>query len=301
VATYLQSKPGLTGATALSIPATWDATWFRNFINNMLKGGDVRNAIGANGITVSGTIASPYATIGFGAPVTLPGPVTISIPSSGTTPTLTVFGSNSIPALELISATAGQASYMEFAANGTQQAFIGVAGAAGQISAGTSTNDLVLRSQSANIDFTANSAVSVQMQLTAAGNFTINAPSSGTALTAYGVAGSPTAIIKGSSTSGQSYGLQVLAGTTSADQVAGFYNQAGTTLWVSISGSGALSVAGAAAFNGATPQGKVTGYGTPTGGTITANFPGATATLLQTSGAVAELISILKNWGILGA
>jgi hypothetical protein len=69
----LASKPGLTGATALSIPKDWNPTWFRNFINNMLKGADVRNAEGVNGIVVSGTIASPYATIGFGAPVTIPG------------------------------------------------------------------------------------------------------------------------------------------------------------------------------------------------------------------------------------
>jgi hypothetical protein len=64
----LKSKPGLTGASALSIPKDWDATWFRNFINNLLKGADVRNAIGANGISVTGTIASPYATIGLTTP-----------------------------------------------------------------------------------------------------------------------------------------------------------------------------------------------------------------------------------------
>jgi hypothetical protein len=80
MAIALASKPGLTGATALSIPKDWDPTWFRNFISNMLKGADVRNAVGVNGISVTGTIASPYATIGFSAPVTLPGPVTITSP-----------------------------------------------------------------------------------------------------------------------------------------------------------------------------------------------------------------------------
>jgi hypothetical protein len=59
----LASKPGISGATVLHIPKDWDATWFRNFINNLLKGADVRNAIGANGITVSGNISSPFATI----------------------------------------------------------------------------------------------------------------------------------------------------------------------------------------------------------------------------------------------
>jgi hypothetical protein len=69
MATPLKSKPGLTGATALSIPKTWDPKWFRGFISNMLKGADVRNAIGVDGITITGNISSPYATIGFtGAP-----------------------------------------------------------------------------------------------------------------------------------------------------------------------------------------------------------------------------------------
>jgi hypothetical protein len=48
------------------------------------------------------------------------------------------------------------------------------------------------------------------------------------------------------------------------------------------------------------PAATVNGFGTPTGATITANFPGATATLLQTSGAVAELIAVLKQNRILG-
>lgn len=78
MAIALASKPGLTGATVLSIPKNWDSAWFRGLINNVLKGADVRNAIGVNGIKVTGNIASPYATIGFGAPVTLPGPVTIT-------------------------------------------------------------------------------------------------------------------------------------------------------------------------------------------------------------------------------
>lgn len=74
----LISKPGLTSASTLSIPADWSATWFRSLIQNQLKGADVRNATGINGISVTGNIASPYATIGFAAPVMIPGPVTIT-------------------------------------------------------------------------------------------------------------------------------------------------------------------------------------------------------------------------------
>lgn len=74
----LISKPGITSASTLSIPKNWDKAWFRAFIQNQLKGADVRNAVGVSGIVVSGTIASPYATIGFAAPITLPGPVIIN-------------------------------------------------------------------------------------------------------------------------------------------------------------------------------------------------------------------------------
>jgi hypothetical protein len=74
----LPSKPGIAGAKVLSIPEQWSASWFRWFISNLLKGADVRNAVGANGITVSGTIASPYATIGFNPTVT-----TTTAPAAG--------------------------------------------------------------------------------------------------------------------------------------------------------------------------------------------------------------------------
>jgi hypothetical protein len=64
----LISKPGVTSASTLSIPTDWDKTWFRGFIQNQLKGADVRNAIGVNGISITGNISSPYATIGLGPP-----------------------------------------------------------------------------------------------------------------------------------------------------------------------------------------------------------------------------------------
>jgi hypothetical protein len=80
----LISKPGITNASVLAIPKTWDGTWFRSFVNSQLTGADVRNAVGANGIVVSGTLASPYATISLGGtgPITLTNNVTIT-PASG--------------------------------------------------------------------------------------------------------------------------------------------------------------------------------------------------------------------------
>jgi hypothetical protein len=164
MAIALKSKPGITTANTLSIPTNWDAAWFRSFIANKLQGADVRNAVGANGITVSGTIASPYATISLSGPSTITGPLTVN-------------GNNATPAI-IINAPSGQSPYEEFSINGVPEAYIGVAGVAGDLGGtGSSANDLVLRSQGANIDFTANSGASVQMQLTAAGNLSIGGTS----------------------------------------------------------------------------------------------------------------------------
>lgn len=54
-------------------------------------------------------------------------------------------------------------------------------------------------------------------------------------------------------------------------------------------------------LNGNSTVGKVTGFGTPTGTGVIANFPGATATLAQCSQAIAQLITDLKNLGVYGA
>jgi hypothetical protein len=95
-AIVLLSKPGLTSLSAgLTIPATWDPVWFKNLINNVLKGADVRNAIAGPGITITGNLASPYATISIGGnPAVINGMVTINgtTTPSGNTGVLTVNG-----------------------------------------------------------------------------------------------------------------------------------------------------------------------------------------------------------------
>lgn len=95
--TALISKPGITSASTLAIPKDWDKTWFRNFIQNQLKGADVRNAIGLNGIVITGNISSPYATISLGAPftvagttVTIAGGLVIGAPTGGSQGTGTI-------------------------------------------------------------------------------------------------------------------------------------------------------------------------------------------------------------------
>lgn len=106
-AIVLLSKPGLTSLSAgLTIPATWDPVWFKNLINNVLKGADVRNAIAGPGITITGNLASPYATIsagGAGAPFTAP----LIINASGGQTLFEVFNSLTGPTVEAYGPTAG--------------------------------------------------------------------------------------------------------------------------------------------------------------------------------------------------
>jgi hypothetical protein len=64
---------------------------------------------------------------------------------------------------------------------------------------------------------------------------------------------------------------------------------------------GALTVGGALGVNGAAPPAQVTGFGTPTGTGVIANFSGSAATLAQCSETIAEILTILKANGVIGA
>ena len=69
-------------------------------------------------------------------------------------------------------------------------------------------------------------------------NWTFDAPASGIGMTINGLAGSsPLKVIAGS-TSGSATGMQVLAGTTTADYCAAFQNQAGSTIYFYVQGDG---------------------------------------------------------------
>lgn len=63
----LISKPGITSASTFSIPITWSASWFRNWLASQLVGADIRNALTKDGILITGNLTSPYATIGLTA------------------------------------------------------------------------------------------------------------------------------------------------------------------------------------------------------------------------------------------
>jgi hypothetical protein len=46
---------------------------------------------------------------------------------------------------------------------------------------------------------------------------------------------------------------------------------------------------------------QASGFGTPTGASVIANYPGGAATLAQANATIAELITILKQAGIISA
>jgi hypothetical protein len=132
----LISKPGIGGATQLSIPKDWSAVWFRGLVADLLKGADVRNAIAGPGITITGNISSPYATISAGGPgtVTFTGNVIIT-PTSGVG--LTINAPAGSPGLVIITngegarikgsaAGAANVAYLSFYdSNGVRTGYVG--------------------------------------------------------------------------------------------------------------------------------------------------------------------------------
>jgi hypothetical protein len=77
-------KPGLTSGAVKVVPDEWSSHWLRRFITNFLAGADVRNAIGANGVKITGNITTPYATISLTSPLTLnPATTTTTAPAAG--------------------------------------------------------------------------------------------------------------------------------------------------------------------------------------------------------------------------
>jgi hypothetical protein len=246
MAIVLASKPGITSASTLAIPKEWDATWFRSFINNQLKGGDVRNAVGANGIKVSGNISSPYATISGGT-----APMTIGPPTTAVT-TLTVNGAATAAYLPSVLITAPNTASQS---NGLQ------------IKAGTNINDanLVLVKADGSFNYFAmlgdsswffsRDVTHTVLSSNAAGNVTISAPASGVAFTVNGVAGANVAslFVQAPNTSGQSNGIIIQAGNGSAnDRPLDVITSNGATRLFAAFGDGSIAF-GNVAITGTSP------------------------------------------------
>lgn len=112
-----------------------------------------------------------------------------------------------------------------------------------------------------------------RLTISAAGAVVFNAPTSGVALTANGLAGQYTAQFLGSSTSGQSLGPLILAGTTSGDYALNVNNQANSHNFLRLFGDGS----GQLGYNGtgSTLTWSATGNFTANAATSTASAFGS--------------------------
>lgn len=151
------------------------------------------------------------------------GNVTVSAPTSGTALTVTsVAGAVAINAIQ----AASSANYaLQVTGASTTGSSLGLI-----VKAGTNTSDFALAVQ--------NQASGNMFVVNGNGNATLSAPTSGTAFTVNGVATSQAATINGSSSSGQSFGLYIAAGTTSSDSALNITNQANTHQLVKVNGDG---------------------------------------------------------------
>jgi hypothetical protein len=170
----------------------------------------------------------------------------------------------------------------------------------------------------------ADNATANALTIASTGGLTVTAPASGPALSVTSVASTSgnnsAVVVKGSTTSGQSWGVQISAGTTSADRALWVLNAANSASLFQVSGDGSvlvgssvtgqgagvINVANSYCINGVrqpiySAASANSGWGTPTGGAAVASFPGASATLVQCSTAIAQLLTILKTAGVIAA
>jgi hypothetical protein len=242
-----------------------------------------------NGIVVSGNIASPYATISIGGsgPITLP----MIVIENTTSPGITIINEDAAAGSDIrfvAFSPTQKPSYMDwYESDGTtRRGYIGFGDSNDEtffINLDSATGNIILRTDNTS-----------RLNVSADGAIAIAAPTSDTALTVDGAAGHYTAILNGSATSGASFGMQILAGSTGADMSLSVQSSSGAQRLL-VLGNGNI------AFHGVTPTAQSTGWGTPTGPTKVANFPGASATLVQCSEVISQILTDLKSLGLYGA
>lgn len=293
---------GVSGQVLNSIPKDWSQDWFRNFLLGYLQFADVRNAVGAGGVTVSGTVgqnatitgsggssgANPTAVVGLsavngsattflrsdGAPpldvsinptwtgqhTFTPGPsetavivnttannVGVSVRSgagSGAIMEVCGDGSGTGNGLSLTQTSVGAGvinlnfnAALTFKVNGTNRLVINADGGllVGAPTGGVDEGAGTINAQGLFVNGSA--TVPLNGSPTWTGNHTFT-PASGVGVTINAKANVFGEIVNGSSTSGQSFGLEILAGTTSADNPLLVANQANTATFLEIFGDG---------------------------------------------------------------
>ena len=205
-------------------------------------------------------------------------------------------------------ATGGAISFNDYL-NSAQRGYIGYGPA---VITGAAMADLCLVSTGGNLRFGVAGGGSTAAYITTSGNFLVNAPAAGVALTATGLAGSYAVAIQGALSSGNSDGLSVQAGYTSGDFCAKFINAIGTVEYFRVQGDGQVYLTD----NAASPTLQKVGYLiapqnlqtasyqlvlADAGKEITVNAAGATTLTIPANGTVAFPIGTVIPFTNLGA
>ena len=297
-----------TGAGSVTInPATAGS------INNMAIGATTQAAgnftiVNVTGSTVpaNGIYLSAANTTSFSSNSTIRGTINstgtwaINATSSANA-SLTVAANGATSAIAAqITNSAGNAAYLEALGNGATSGTNGVkigmdpAGSGAFISEGSTTVYLGTNG-SPRLTISGAGAISIPNSST----FTVNTTGgSGLSILAAStqvanlfIAGNGDTSAQGLQISHSTSGAQIF--TQSSDPIIIGTNN---TQRIYITSTGILSL-----YNGAAGWTQLAGWGAPTGAVVVSNFPGATATLLQCSQALAYVIGCLKALGALAA
>jgi hypothetical protein len=185
-------------------------------------------------LTVSGALT---ASVGS----TLTGQVAIGAPPSGTALTITGQGTANVSQWQATGNTTNGNVTLSFDINGFPSLYNQTANTTwylGGFAAGTQLN-LV----------TANSS---RLNITAAGNSTFYAPTSGVAVTIQGLSNSYAATVQSGATASQGFGLQVWGGTNASDVAFGVFSQTGANGRLGVYGDGQIVIQETVGYSNAT-------------------------------------------------
>jgi hypothetical protein len=254
-----------------------------NTHNYALVRGDGSGFLGFNGTG---------QTITYGAA----GNVTIATPSSGDALNIqgtTTVGGNVGGNSTAFAYTIGANPQASFSAGGFIQLFGSTAAPASSLLLGTNASTRVTINSTGNVGINApNSGIALAVA-GVGNNAAVNVVTGGTApngLIAYGFTNS-TSVVQGA----------VMVDT--ANTYFGSISNHGARFFtnninqMTITAAGLVNFANAIGVNGKGAPAVVGGFGTPTGFAVINNFPGASATLVQCSTAIARLIVDLQNIG----
>lgn len=272
---------GNTAAAALLFQQ--DSTGVNAFIRNLSTGSLNLGVGGTNYFSIAST-----------------GATTHSAPASGNTLTVTQQTISNALVLNATGNATNGSALLNFDASGNFYMQGTAASTAVNIGSFSASTTLALITSGSN-----------RIQVNATGNVSINAPTSGQALTATAAVDLGGILINGAQNnvsltinntqSGATANWRISSVATGSAFPAGALVIGGAfTNLVGISSGGAVTIVGSLGINGASPPAQPTGYGTPTGGSRQASFAAGSITLPNLAAAVAQLIIDLKAYGILG-